>query len=147
MFLISVSNYKAMLLIKNRVAPKYHQLIKHSTQNQTVPPGFNANLPQTGYQELRDATNDFSPARVLGTGGFGTVYRGTWKYMEVAIKMIKSRDTPFAKFQIKQSLNELRCLYSCRHGNILPLYAYSMDGNRNEWWWTSSLLTTKCDYF
>lgn len=168
-----------MLLIKHRVASKYHRLIKNSTYssvnattNHQVPSkklmnislsaisnennesktskpniaiehrardavstGFNAmeyasTIPKIGYQELRDATNNFSQAHVLGTGGFGTVFHGTWKCTAVAIKRIESRVSQSATIQILQSENELRFLNYCRHDNILPLYAYSMDDGK-----------------
>lgn len=125
-------------MIKHLVAPKYHQLIPTTTQTDAVPSGISAmesvGLTKTTYQELRVATADFSPANVLGKGGFAAVYQGTWKYLTVAIKRLESRKTSTKDIQnqIKQSLNELRCLHSCRHDNILALYAYSVDGKRDE---------------
>lgn len=86
-----------------------------------------ATIPKISYAELQSAANDWNAKDVLGTGGFGTVFHGIWKCTEVAIKRIESRDRRAAKIQIQQSLNELRCLNYCRHDNILPLYAYSMD--------------------
>lgn len=84
-------------------------------------------IPKISYADLATSTRNWSEAHVLGTGGFGTVFHGIWKCTEVAIKRIESRDRHAAKVQIEQSLNELRCLNYCRHDNILPLYAYSMD--------------------
>lgn len=107
--------------------------IRHQPSN-AVSTGLSAStIPKIGYQELRDATNNFSRAHILGTGGFGTVFHGTWKCTAVAIKRIESRDTQSAN-QILQSLNELRYLNYCRHDNILPLYAYSMDDSNTDTW-------------
>lgn len=69
----------------------------------------------------------------MGRGGFGIVFKGRWKYTEVAIKRIEYHaaaddSKKNAKIQMKQSLNELRYLNSCRHDNILPLYGFSIDG-------------------
>lgn len=89
--------------------------------------GSYATIPKISYAELRISTRDWSTNDILGKGGFGTVFHGIWKCTEVAIKRIESRDRRAAKIQIQQSLNELRCLNYCRHDNILPLYAYSMD--------------------
>lgn len=88
---------------------------------------YASTIPKISYQELREATKNWSETHILGTGGFGTVFHGFWKQSDVAIKRIESRDTRTAKIQIQQSLNELRYLNSCRHDNILPLYGYSMD--------------------
>lgn len=68
---------------------------------------------------------------MLGKGGFGTVFKGDWKFTAVAIKRIEYHGADpdkNTKVQIQQSLNELRYLNSCRHDNILPLYGYSIDG-------------------
>lgn len=44
------------------------------------------------YSELIVATDNFSESRRIGKGGFGVVYRGTWKGTEVAIKKLKGYD-------------------------------------------------------
>lgn len=69
----------------------------------------------------------------MGKGGFGTVFKGDWKFTSVAIKRIEyhgRHPDKNAMVQIQQSLNELKFLNSCRHDNILPLYGYSIDGQQ-----------------
>uniref|UniRef100_A0A1B0DGT2 non-specific serine/threonine protein kinase n=1 Tax=Phlebotomus papatasi TaxID=29031 RepID=A0A1B0DGT2_PHLPP len=93
---------------------------------------YASTIPQIEYQELVEATNNWCDKSILGKGGFGTVYKGTWKFTAVAIKKIQYRGTGNAeanKIQMQQSLNELRYLNSCRHDNILPLYGYSINGD------------------
>lgn len=86
-------------------------------------------IPNVSYEELQIATDNWNPNVVLGKGGFGTVFKGTWKRTQVAIKRIEQKDDPEAhSIQIKQSITELYCLNSYRHDNILPLYAYSIGG-------------------
>lgn len=59
------------------------------------------------------------------------IYLGTWKNTDVAVKKIEKRGADSDEshiLQLQQSLREIKILNSCRHENILPLYAYSLDG-------------------
>lgn len=89
-------------------------------------------VPIIAYKELVVATNGWDKTTILGKGGFGTVFKGTWKNTLVAIKRIELRGGESAsshQAQLQQSLREMRFLNSCRHDNILPLYGYSLDGD------------------
>uniref|UniRef100_T1GI01 non-specific serine/threonine protein kinase n=1 Tax=Megaselia scalaris TaxID=36166 RepID=T1GI01_MEGSC len=88
-------------------------------------------IPRIDYQELKEATNDFNPKNSLGKGGFGYVYKGVWKKTPVAIKRLLINEGSSATFEmsIKQILNELKFLNSCRHDNILSIYGYSIGEN------------------
>ncbi|WKY06887.1 hypothetical protein Q1695_006790 [Nippostrongylus brasiliensis] len=70
------------------------------------------------YSELQSATSNFSDENILGKGGYGVVYVGEWKHTKIAIQ----------RERLRQSLQELRTLAKFRHDNILPLYAFSLDG-------------------
>lgn len=96
-------------------------------------------IRQIPYNELVEATNNWNRSKVVGRGGFGTVFKGSWKNTDVAIKRIeyhnhkqRSNDRNEAKkkamIEMKQSLNELRYLTSYQHDNILQLYGFSIDG-------------------
>jgi predicted Ser/Thr protein kinase len=53
---------------------------------------------QFTYSELLKITNNFE--RILGKGGFGTVYRGNIDGIQVAVKMISPSSTQgFQQFQ------------------------------------------------
>ncbi|XP_011311741.1 serine/threonine-protein kinase pelle isoform X2 [Fopius arisanus] len=94
--------------------------------------GKETTLPQISYEELSRATDRWNPERVLGKGGFGTVFRGLWKNTEVAIKKIERKgpetDDSYIQ-QLQQLLRELTILNSRPHENILSLYAFSMGGD------------------
>ncbi|XP_076754652.1 serine/threonine-protein kinase pelle [Xylocopa sonorina] len=90
-----------------------------------------ATIPHATFNELTIATNEWNKYNILGRGGFGIVYRGVWKNTDVAIKRIEKRGTDSDEshmLQLQQSLREIKILNACRHENILPLYAYSLDG-------------------
>lgn len=94
---------------------------------------YASSILEINYAELAAATNNWSDKFILGKGGFGIVYRGYWKHTDVAIKQItyKGPDGKESiKVQLQQSLNELKYLNACRHDNILPLYGYSIRGDK-----------------
>ncbi|XP_015592025.1 serine/threonine-protein kinase pelle isoform X2 [Cephus cinctus] len=88
-------------------------------------------LPQATYEELVVATDMWSIQNVLSKGSFSTVYKGQWKNTAVAIKRMAPRNPSsdqYLRTEIQQSFTEIKILNSRPHENILPLYAYSLDG-------------------
>ncbi|URE32805.1 Legume lectin domain [Musa troglodytarum] len=78
------------------------------------------------YQELADATRNFSEDEKLGEGGFGSVYRGCLKdsKLEVAIKRI-SRGSKQGR---KEYVSEVKIISRLRHRNLVQLVGWCHDG-------------------
>nr|XP_009412467.1 PREDICTED: L-type lectin-domain containing receptor kinase IX.1-like [Musa acuminata subsp. malaccensis] len=77
------------------------------------------------YQELADATRNFSEEEKLGEGGFGSVYRGYLKdsKFEVAIKRI-SRGSKQGR---KEYVSEVKIISRLRHRNLVQLVGWCHD--------------------
>lgn len=138
---------------QSNLMPKQQSLSHHkttaSTSAKTEPPvsegvrsmvSMMDNTLGLSFEELREATDNFSPHRILGRGGYGVVYMATLKHSTVAVKRIScpsktAQNNPGSnqvseeeKGRWRQSLMELRISALYRHDNILPLYGHSFDG-------------------
>ncbi|XP_022714522.1 LRR receptor-like serine/threonine-protein kinase IOS1 [Durio zibethinus] len=77
---------------------------------------------QFTYSEVQRITNSF--ARVIGKGGFGTVYHGCLGDTEVAVKMLsKSSSQGYKQFEA-----EVEILLRVHHRNFTTLIGYCDDG-------------------
>ncbi|KAJ0234404.1 Kinase with adenine nucleotide alpha hydrolases-like domain-containing protein [Hirschfeldia incana] len=68
-------------------------------------------------EEIEEATEDFSPSRKIGEGGYGPVYKGSLDYTQVAIKVLRP-DAAQGRSQFQQ---EVEVLTSMRHPNMVLL--------------------------
>jgi interleukin-1 receptor-associated kinase 1 len=56
-----------------------------------------SNIPPIDDQKLSIATNHWNTVSILGKGGFGTVYKGSWKNTQVAIKRMENVNLKYKK--------------------------------------------------
>ncbi|XP_019169318.1 PREDICTED: L-type lectin-domain containing receptor kinase IX.1-like isoform X2 [Ipomoea nil] len=77
------------------------------------------------YTELETATNNFAEEHKLGEGGFGGVYRGFLRSlnMDVAVKRVSSG----SKQGIKEYASEVKIISRLRHRNLVPLHGWCHD--------------------
>ncbi|XP_050250599.1 probable LRR receptor-like serine/threonine-protein kinase At3g47570 isoform X2 [Quercus robur] len=89
-------------------------------------------LPNVSYKMLYQATNGFSPSNLVGTGSFGSVYKGVLQPEErlVAVKVLNLQ----RKGASKSFMAECNVLRNIRHRNLVKILTCcsSMDYNGNQ---------------
>ncbi|ONI16265.1 hypothetical protein PRUPE_3G088300 [Prunus persica] len=68
-------------------------------------------------EDIEAATNEFSPARKIGEGGYGPVFRGELDHTPVAIKVLRP-DAAQGRSQFQKEVEVLSCI---RHPNMVLL--------------------------
>jgi Leucine-rich repeat (LRR) protein len=102
---------------------------KMARPNQSVPP-FSEHL-KVSYDDLAQATQNFSESNLIGRGGYGSVYRGKLVQgkLEVAVKVL-DLDMHGAE---KSFLSECEALRNIKHRNLVPILtacsALDMEGS------------------
>ncbi|KAK4770214.1 hypothetical protein SAY87_030746 [Trapa incisa] len=74
------------------------------------------------YEELANATDNFSMSKIIGKGGFGSVYYAELRGQKVAIKKMDMQAS-------REFLAELRVLSRVHHLNLVRLIGYCVEGS------------------
>ncbi|XAR49973.1 Non-specific serine/threonine protein kinase [Bertholletia excelsa] len=106
------------------ITRKGKQVVGNNPDLQSNQPDGSLELknPKFTYLEVLRITNNFE--RVIGRGGFGTVYHGYVGGSQVAVKMLSSSSTQgYKEFQA-----EAKLLMSVHHRNLTSLVGYCYEG-------------------
>lgn len=80
--------------------------------------GISENMRLFSAEKLQRATDNFNQSRILGQGGYGTVYKGM--LLDGSIVAVK-RSRAIDKTQLNQFINEVMILSQINHRNVVKL--------------------------
>ena len=78
-------------------------------------------VPQIVWSDIRQGT-------LIGSGGYGDVYRGQWKGQDVAIKELKIKTLTTSQIQ-REFGEEVNMMWRCQFPRILKLYGVCVETN------------------
>ncbi|CAI9779321.1 unnamed protein product [Fraxinus pennsylvanica] len=91
----------------------------------------NANAKPIRFKELKKATRNFRPDRILGKGGVGLVFKGWINEHTLTAANPGSGMTVAIKKQFEEEwLREVKYLEYFRHPNLIKLIAYCAEGDK-----------------
>jgi predicted Ser/Thr protein kinase len=76
------------------------------------------------YSDLKYAQDEHGQHKILGKGGFGVVYLGSWHYTDIAIKELSMNNLPEAV--IKDFENEAGVMAQLRSNYLVRFYGYCL---------------------
>ncbi|KAL5822633.1 hypothetical protein ACOSQ4_020533 [Xanthoceras sorbifolium] len=103
-------------------ALKRKQQVKVNPKSSKIYESLDRKNQQFTYSDVLKMTNNFE--RVLGKGGFGTVYHGRLDDTEVAVKML----SPSSAQGFQQFESEVKLLMRVHHRNLTTLIGYCDEG-------------------
>jgi len=106
--------------------------MRKSKKESSSPPPKTNQLSNVSYNELYQMTSGFSPTHLIGSGGFGSVYKGISdkKKRMVAVKVLNLQQ----KGASKSFMAECNALRNIRHRNLVKILTCcsSVDYNGND---------------
>ncbi|KAG5235603.1 G-type lectin S-receptor serine/threonine-protein kinase [Salix suchowensis] len=81
-------------------------------------------LPHFDLAAIANATSNFSFNNLLGEGGFGPVYKGTFKGgQDIAVKRLSTE----SRQGLDEFMNEVKCIAKLQHRNLVKLLGYCIE--------------------
>ncbi|KAI3835725.1 hypothetical protein MKX03_033387 [Papaver bracteatum] len=103
---------------------RHNQQIFFDVNDQYDPEVCLGHLRKYSFKELRGATDHFNPKNILGTGGFGVVYKGCLQDgTVVAVKRLKDYNAVAGEVQFQ---TEVELISLAVHRNLLRLCGFCM---------------------
>ncbi|XP_059458017.1 LRR receptor-like serine/threonine-protein kinase IOS1 [Corylus avellana] len=112
----------AAIFLGIRIKRREQHVIMVDNESNFQNPSLESIQRQFTYSELLKMTNNFE--RILGKGGFGTVYRGNIDDTQVAVKML----SPSSVQGFQQFQSEVKLLMRVHHRNLTTLVGYCYEG-------------------
>ncbi|KAL5747143.1 hypothetical protein ACOSQ2_024440 [Xanthoceras sorbifolium] len=107
------------LKVVSRVPSASRTSLQQHLHRQDIEATFQSErLVAYSLEEIDEATGNFDESRKIGEGGYGSVYIGTLRERDVAIKKMKSNKS-------KEFLAELKVLCKIHHINVVELLGYA----------------------
>ncbi|CAI8587030.1 unnamed protein product [Vicia faba] len=101
---------------------KWKEVKKDSSKD--FDPGFVACPREFDYKELKSATREFHPSRIVGHGSFGTVYKAFFISSGTIAAVKRSRHSHEGKTEF---LSELSIIAGLRHKNLVQLLGWCVE--------------------
>jgi hypothetical protein len=95
----------------------------HAEQDETMQQQglVSGHISTASRSELVAATQQFANRHIIGRGGFGPVYAGTWRGRQSAIKVLNATESQQG---VQEFLKEINILGAYQHPNLLPLLGF-----------------------
>ncbi|XP_048234247.1 LRR receptor-like serine/threonine-protein kinase IOS1 isoform X2 [Ricinus communis] len=119
--LIIISALAAILYTRKR---RKQQAVEEDTKTSNIYGPLESKERQFTYSEILNITNNFE--RVLGKGGFGTVYHGYLDDTQVAVKIL----SPLSAQGYKEFHAEVKLLLRVHHRNLTSLVGFCNEGTK-----------------
>jgi serine/threonine protein kinase len=103
---------------KSDVKKTSHQVRQKEKSNESTLKSLTAEVSVSYIISYKDIK--FSKKDKLSSGAFGTVFKGTWQFTDVAIKKLHIKNIP--EITMKIFKEEINIMSKLRHPNVLPLY-------------------------
>uniref|UniRef100_A0A5B6YVM8 non-specific serine/threonine protein kinase n=1 Tax=Davidia involucrata TaxID=16924 RepID=A0A5B6YVM8_DAVIN len=120
--LILVASILSVVLVIGTTFIAIHLIRKMKNRDIIEAWEFEIGPHRYSYQELKQSTRGFKDSELLGSGGFGRVYRGTLakSRIQVAVKRISHE----SKQGLREFVSEIASIGRLRHRNIVQLLGW-----------------------